>query len=66
MTGAIEDGVLRFEGLTDAQIATLNKRLPDLMYYLALVKKEEARFLGMLNDLEPIVETVIKKQQEIT
>jgi hypothetical protein len=31
MTGWIEDGVLRFEGLDDNDIARLNARLPDLL-----------------------------------
>lgn len=66
MTGFLEDAMLRLEGLTDADIATVNKRLPDLTYYLQLVEKEAHRLSGLIADLEPIIEKIIKKQENLT
>lgn len=66
MTGFIEDIGLKAEGLSDADIATVNKRLPDLIYYSQLIKKELPRLTGLINDLEPIVEKILKKQETLT
>lgn len=66
MTGLIEDIGMRAEGLNDQDIAMVNKRIPDLIYYFQLIKKEHARLGALIDDLEPIVEKVLKKQETLT
>lgn len=65
MTGFVEEGVLRFEGLTDADIVALNRILPDMIYYVELARKERSRFNVMVAVLAPIIEKILQKQQEL-
>lgn len=65
MTGFVEEGVLRFEGLIDADIAALNRVLPDMIYYVELARKERSRFNALVAVLAPIIEKILQKQQEL-
>lgn len=66
MTGPFEDGILRFEGLDDAEIAKLNERLPDLQNLIAVVQTHIPQFNRVMSDLLPIVQKIIAKQRTIT
>lgn len=63
MTGPFEDAALRFEGLTDADIAKLNERLPDLQNLITVVQTHQAQINRVVTDLLPIVQKIIAKQR---
>lgn len=66
MTGAFEDGILRFEGLDDAEIAKLNERLADLDNLIAVGLAHQAQFNRVVSDLGPIIRKIIAKQRSLT
>lgn len=65
MTGIIEDSFLRFEGLDDADLAAINRILPDLENLVVVAKNHQAQFNRVVTVLLPIVEKIIAKQKEL-
>ena len=59
MTGFLEDGILRFEGLNDQDIADLNKALPAIEQAITLLEPH-------IPALTIIVKKIIAKQRTIT
>lgn len=66
MTGFLEDNILRFEGLTDTDISTLNARLPDLQNLLSVLESHMSQIDRCVKDLAPIVNKIIAKQRTLT
>jgi hypothetical protein len=65
MTGFIEDGLLRSEGLDDADIATINAELADVRKVDALLIANWPLFSRLFTKLAPIFDKVVAKQQEL-
>lgn len=79
MTGFLEDNVLRFEGLDDADIAALNAALPDMRaidqaieaQWPAILKLVAAfaplwpRLSRCVTSFSPIIDKIIAKQKEL-
>ncbi len=65
MTGWIENEGLKFEGLSDQDIADLNRILPDLQNLIWVAKKHEAQLSRVLSALLPIIEKIIAKQRTL-
>lgn len=65
MTGWIEDDALRFEGLDDNDIANLNRILPAILNLVAVYKAHVHQINEVQNVMLPIIEKLIKKQQEL-
>jgi hypothetical protein len=79
MTGFLEDSMLRFEGLDDADIAALNAALADMQaidqaieaQWPAILKLVAAfaplwpRLSRCVTSLSPIIDKIIAKQKEL-
>lgn len=66
MTGFLENDALRFEGLSDADIAKLNERLPDVQNLLTVLEAHMPQINRVMNDLGPIIQKIIAKQRTLT
>jgi hypothetical protein len=66
MTGFLEDNLLRFEGLSDQDIATLNAALPDVQNLLTVLEAHMPQINRVMNDLGPIIQKIIAKQRTLT
>jgi len=66
MTGFLENDALRFEGLSDADIAKLNERLPDAQNLLTVLEAHMPQINRVMNDLGPIIQKIIAKQRTLT
>ena len=65
MTGTFENMLLRSEGLTDDDIAKLNERLPDVQNLISVFESHLPQITRVVNDLGPIIQKVITKQEEL-
>lgn len=65
MTGLIEDGMLRFEGLNDQDIANLNAILPDIQNLVLVVQKHQVQFNRVVRVLLPLIQKILAKQREL-
>jgi hypothetical protein len=66
MVGFIEAGLLRtMFGLTDAEIATIQARLPDILNLLHVYETHEAQINRVQKDLLPILAKVLAKEQSL-
>jgi hypothetical protein len=66
MTGFIEDGVLRLMGLSDADIAKLNERIPDVQNLIYVLQSHQAQLNRVLTDLAPIIQKLLAKQRGLS
>lgn len=66
MTGFLENDALRFEGLSDADIAKLNERLPDVQNLLTVLEAHMPQINRVMNDLGPIIQKIFAKQRTLT
>jgi len=66
MTGFFEDNLLRFEGLTDQDIADLNKILPDLQHLGTILNSEWPRINRVAPVLIRAVLKILAKQKELS
>jgi hypothetical protein len=64
MTGWLENEALLLAGLDEADIATINTRLPDLQNLILVVQTHQAQINRVLNDLLPIAQKLIKTEIE--
>lgn len=65
MTGFFEDQALRFEGLTDQDIADLNKAIPDLEHLIGVIQAELPRINRVLPVILRVAQKIIQKQKEL-
>lgn len=66
MTGFIEDQLLRFEGLSDADIAELNHILPELEELFQIIQKEWPAIAKLIPVIMQLAQKVIAKQRSLT
>jgi len=65
MTGFIENQILQFEGLNDADIAAINGILPDVQQLDAVLTKNWPLISKVFTVLSPIVSKVVQKQEQL-
>lgn len=65
MTGFVEDALMRAEGLTDADIATVNAELPDIRKLDALLIENWPLIARVVSRLAPIFDKIVAEQQQL-
>jgi len=65
MTGFIEEQLLKFEGLSDTDIAKLNTILPELEKLFQIVQTNWPGIAQVVQVLIPMAQKIIAKQQEL-
>jgi hypothetical protein len=65
MTGFIEDQILQFEGLNDADIAAINGILPDVQQLDTVLTMNWPLFSKVFTVLSPIVSKIVQKQEQL-
>lgn len=65
MMGFIEDQLLRFEGLTDEDIANLNHVLPEIEKLFSIIQGEWPAIVKIVPVLAELANKVIVKQRSL-
>lgn len=63
--GFIEEGLLRAEGLNDADVATINAELADIRAVDALLIKNWPLFSRLFAKLAPLFDKIVAEQQKL-
>lgn len=65
MTGMFEEGLLRFEGLDDRDIAELNRILPAIQNLITVYQAHIAQINTVQAVLIPIIQKILTKQRSL-
>jgi hypothetical protein len=63
VTGFVEDIAFKLAGLDDADIATINTRIPDIQNLIHILQTHTDQVKRVVDDLGPIIQKVLAKQR---